>query len=175
MQVWERKIYKNINTSRKTDLSRYLHICSLSCLKVYEVDGRNMTKVKIRQKKHWKTYGSILSLNCVIWQAWLSKNATREGLAKSAEPSHFISEVFALQKWSCSKPPSLSEVARQGRDGRSLFRSEVCAIAQVKLSLPLNFAIRRNFTHGVNFTIDNNFTCPWANLVLAFFPIRIVR
>ena len=40
-----------------------------------------------------------------------------------------------------------------------LLRSEVRAIARVKLSLP-SLRRRRNFTHEVNFTIEDNFTCP---------------
>ena len=38
--------------------------------------------------------------------------------------------------------------------------SEVLLLRRkVKLSLP-HFAVRRNFTHAVNFTAEGNFTCP---------------
>ena len=41
----------------------------------------------------------------------------------------------------------------------------------VKLSLPL-LRRRRNFTHEVNFTIEDNFTCPKGKLSFSVFSVK---
>jgi hypothetical protein len=41
----------------------------------------------------------------------------------------------------------------------------------VKLSLPL-LRRRRNFTHEVNFTIADNFTCPKGKLSFSVFSVK---
>ena len=35
-----------------------------------------------------------------------------------------------------------------------------------------HFAVRRNFTHKVNFTIEDNFTCPKGKLSFSVFSVK---
>ena len=47
----------------------------------------------------------------------------------------------------------------------------------MKLSLPellcnSYFAVRRNFTHKVNFTIEDHFTCPKGKLSFSVFSVK---
>ncbi|MBR2986420.1 MAG: hypothetical protein IKC63_00220, partial [Clostridia bacterium] len=53
----------------------------------------------------------------------------------------------------------------------------VFAIAKVKLlrsevKFAHHFAVRRNFTHKVNFTIEDNFTCPKGKLSFSVFSVK---
>jgi len=46
----------------------------------------------------------------------------------------------------------------------------VLRTSEVKFAL--DFAVRRSFTHGVNFTIVDNFTCPKGKLSFSVFSVK---
>ena len=74
---------------------------------------------------------------------------------------------------------SLFSVCEVFADAKVKLRcSEVCAkllcnfYAPSEVKFAHNFAVRRNFTHEVNFTIGDNFTCPKGKLSFSVFSVK---